>query len=127
MNPSPPLGIWLLALLSICLSAGAQLLMKIGMSELGGSTAGQPLVRAALSAVFQPRVFMGLACYGLSAALWLVVLSRMPLSLAYPLVSLAIVMVIAASALLLGEPLPAARILGSFLIVSGVALIGLKG
>lgn len=125
---SPPLSIWLLALVSISLSAAAQVLMKIGMSSDGvRASSGGPLIQAALTAALQPHVVAGLACYGLSAALWLAVLSRMPLSLAYPLVALAIVLVLIASSALLGETLPPLRLAGSALIVLGVILIGLRG
>lgn len=128
MSASPPLAIWLLALFSVFLSAAAQVLMKIGMSQAKFHGPGDlPLIQAALKAAFDPYVIAGLACYGVSAMVWLAVLSRMPLSLAYPLVALAIVMVMVFSAAVLGEPMPVGRIAGSVLVVCGVALIGLRG
>jgi drug/metabolite transporter (DMT)-like permease len=128
MTASPPLAIWLLALFSVSLSAAAQVLMKLGMSQAKfHGPSDLPLVQAALKTAFDPYVIAGLACYGISAMVWLAVLSRMPLSLAYPLVALAIVMVMVVSAAFLGEPMPIGRIAGSVLVVCGVALIGLKG
>jgi drug/metabolite transporter (DMT)-like permease len=126
VSAPPSLGVWALAFLSICLSAAAQLLMKVGMVSIAARGEPTTLVRTVIATAFQPQVFLGLACYGLSAALWLAVLSRMPLSLAYPLVSLAIVIVVVSSSLFLGETLSLGRIAGTVLIVAGVALVGLK-
>ncbi len=75
---------WGLALFSILLSASAQLLMKIGMS---GPTKG----------LLNPHVIAGLGCYGIGAILWLGALSKIPLSVAYPLVGLAISLVVLGS------------------------------
>lgn len=102
--------------------------MKIGMSQPKFHGPNDlPLVQAALKTAFDPYVIAGLACCGVSAVIWLAVLSRMPLSLAYPLVALVIVMVMVVSAAFLGEPMPIGRSAGSVLVVCGVALIGLKG
>lgn len=115
-------------MVSVTLGAAAQVLMKLGMSQPKFRAPGDlPLVQAVLKIALDPYVIAGLACYGISAAVWLVVLTRMPLSLAYPLVALAIVMVMVVSAAFLGEPMPIGRIAGSILVVCGVAMIGLKG
>ena len=120
-----PLGFWMLALASVGLSTLAQLLMKSGMTmpSVRSAMAGGP--GATLLAVFStPQVLAGLAAYGIGAVLWLLCLSRIPLVMAYPLVSLAIVAVILSSVFLLGESVSATGILGSVLVVAGVALIG---
>jgi multidrug transporter EmrE-like cation transporter len=110
------LGIWAVALSSISLSAFAQLLMKIGMSA-------NPAENSILAVATNPYVAGGFAAYGIGAVLWLKVLSRVELSLAYPLVSLAFVLVAVLSWLVLGERLSASRIMGIGLIVIGVALL----
>jgi multidrug transporter EmrE-like cation transporter len=118
-------GTWLLALASIGLSAVAQLLMKIGMTAVRSgavSGGGSLLVAAFLS----PHVLAGLAAYGISAILWLLVLSRLPLSLAYPLVSLGFIAVVILSALILHEPVSAIRMAAVALIVCGVLILGLS-
>ena len=120
-----PRSFWWLALVSVALSASAQLLMKVGMTlpavrgALGGGTAN-----AVMAILTTPQVLAGLAAYGVGALLWLVCLSRIPLVMAYPLVSLAIVAVIAMSVVFLGESLTPLRVAGSVLVVAGVALIG---
>lgn len=125
MRAAIPLSFWSLALFSVALSASAQFLMKVGMTlpnvknALSGNAGA-----AALAIATTPQVLAGLAAYGIGALLWLICLSRIPLMMAYPLVSLAIVAVIALSVLFLGESMSPMRFLGSALVVAGVALIG---
>jgi multidrug transporter EmrE-like cation transporter len=110
----------LLALLCVLLSAGAQLAMKNGMSAGGaGGAVGQTYSQALGSG----WVWGGLCLYGLSAVLWLWVLSRLDVGLAYPLVSLGFVVTMAAGVLWLGEPLSWQRVGGAALIVAGVMLL----
>src|SRR6185312_4726058 len=86
--------ILLLALVSISMSAVAQILFKFGMS--GGAVRaaiadGAPL--GVLRAVaLNPGVIGGLALYGLGTVLWLAVLSKAELSQAYPFVGLSFVL-----------------------------------
>lgn len=115
---------WFAALGSVALSAGAQLLMKVGMTEVRALGPATSLLAALAQVALSPLVIAGLACYGLSAGLWLIVLTKMPLSMAYPLVALAIAAVVVSSALLLGETVSPLRIGGVALIVVGVILIG---
>lgn len=120
-----PLGFWLLALTSVALSTAAQLLMKSGMSMPAVRTAMSDGAGQTLMTIFTtPQVIAGLAAYGIGAVLWLLCLSRIPLVMAYPLVSLAIVGVVISSVFLLGETVTATGIIGSLLVVAGVMLIG---
>jgi drug/metabolite transporter (DMT)-like permease len=114
---------WVFALVSIMLSALAQLSMKIGMTRIreGGATGAELARQIALS----PHVIGGLAMYGVGAVLWLAVLSRAPLSMAYPLVSLGFVFVSVLAWTVLGESLPLLRVAGIACILLGVAMVGL--
>ena len=113
--------------LSIVCSAGGQLGMKLGMQKLHDArslAAGS----AWLDPVFWPAAFWtaaGLASYVLSLAAWLVVLTRYPLSYAYPLLGLAYVLVYVGATQLpsLLEPATAVRTLGTLLIFAGAALV----
>ena len=119
-------GTWLLALIAVALSATAQLMMKIGMSALraGGAMDGgtMGIMAGIMTNIW---VFGGLAAYAASAALWLGVLSRAPLSLAYPLSALGIAAVVIASWLILREPIGSVRLAGVLLILTGVSVMGL--
>lgn len=116
------LRIWIIALASISLSAVAQLLMKIGMAKL--RLAGLNGFDLLAGAAANLHVLAGFAAYGVGAVLWLLVLSRTELSLAYPLVSAGFVLVAALSWLVLGEQLSLARLCAITLIVAGVVLMG---
>lgn len=114
--------VWPLALASIGLSAIAQLLMKMGMAEL--RTLGLGGLSLLTGAAANPLVISGFAAYGVGAVLWLLVLSRTELSVAYPLVSTGFVLVALMSWLFLGEHLSPARLGAISLIIAGVVLMG---
>jgi multidrug transporter EmrE-like cation transporter len=113
-----------LILASVSLNALAQILLKQGMLSIGrfDFAAGQmaaTLPRVALN----PFVAGGMACYALSIGLWLMVLSRVEVSAAYPFLSVGYVIAAAAGYWFFGEGLGLARILGISLICAGVALV----
>lgn len=111
-----------LALLSVGLAAGAQICLRMGAQDLGGLSVLATLAEA----LSRPLVIVGLATYALSSALWLAILSRVELSVAYPLGSLGYVVVVVMAAVT-GEVVPLNRWLGVGLIAIGVLLIGWLG
>ncbi|MBN9370217.1 EamA family transporter [Hydrogenophaga sp. YM1] len=111
----------LLALLCVLLSSAAQLAMKRGLGPGGADVAG-----TYVQAFTSPMVWLGLLLYGASAVLWLWVLSRLDVSLAYPLVSLGFVVTMLLGVLWLGEPFSWLRVAGCTLIVVGVSLLALS-
>ena len=76
-----------------------------------------------LAALSHPIVLGGLAIFGVSALLWLVALSRVKLSVAYPMISLGYVAVIFFSWLILRESVKPITIAGCLVIMFGVFLI----
>lgn len=112
---------------SVACSSCSQVLLKAAMSgeRIQASLAsGQPL-SIALTVLGSPLVIGGLALFGLSAVLWLAVLARVPLSSAYPVIAVGIVVTVVAGVMLFDEALGPAKIAGVSLIVGGVVLIGL--
>jgi drug/metabolite transporter (DMT)-like permease len=118
MHVSP----FLLALISVTLTATAQLLLKSGVMHLLGSAAGASKTAQAISVMSSPLILSGLLCFAASVVTWLAVLSRLDVSQAYPFVSLGIVLTMLGGHYLLGEPLQNTRILGGVLIVAGVLI-----
>lgn len=115
-------------LVSVLLGSTGQLLLKTGMTTAGkhSTAAGFAAVMAAIRAISSPWVFTGFLCYGLSSVLWLMILRKVPLSTAYPMISMSYVLVVLLSALILHEkPNWLTTIPGLILIVTGVTLIGL--
>lgn len=114
------LRLFLLILASVALSALAQLALKTGTAAAARSRGvGGELV----SLVQSPFVIAGLALYALGAVLWLFVLARAPLSLAYPFVGLGFIFTMLAGALVLGEQVTPVRIAGTLLIAAGCGLV----
>jgi len=68
-------------------------------------------------------IFVGLGLYGAGALLWLFVLGRAPLSLAYPFVGIGFILTMLAGALYLNEGVSAARVAGTLMIAVGCVLV----
>jgi len=114
-------------LLSVVLAAVAQLTLKYGMNQVTHNGA-QPLVlgspaQTATRIASVPMVWFGLVIFGLSAIVWLIVLSRASLSFAYPFASLTYVIIVLFDRFVLGQDIPSIRYLGVALIVAGIVLI----
>jgi drug/metabolite transporter (DMT)-like permease len=121
----------LVILLSVGLAATAQLTLKYGVDRVkkegpNGVTTGIQLsepVASAIRVAKEPVIWAGLALFGLSAAVWIVVLSRTPLSFAYPFAALTYVIILLFDRFFLKVAQPGLRWAGVFLIVSGIVLI----
>lgn len=117
-----------LALLCVILASAAQLSLKLGVSVLPLLQAeGLMAMRQAEAVSTTLWLVVGLACYGLSLLLWIRVLMRLPLSVAYPLLSISYVLVylVATSWPAWGETGTPARSAGVGLIILGVVLVSL--
>lgn len=110
---------YLLLLLSMTLAITGQFFFKSGLSGSSLSPNAQSIIKT----IFTPQVFMGFAMYGISSIVWLFVLQKLPLSVAYPALALTYVIVVFASAFILHEPLTVNKVVGSFIIVMGVILM----
>lgn len=116
---------YLLILVSVSLSAIAQTLFRIGMTRADVAHAlREPAGFAAVAraVVLSPYIWAGLFAYGLGTLLWLLVLSRIPVSLAYPFVALGIILTTLSGMLLLGEQVSRLSIMGIGLIAVGIVL-----
>ena len=111
-----------LVLGAVVLGVLGQFLMKNGMNQVG---AIDRFGLAALVHMFSnPFVILGFASYGISSISYLVALSKLDLSVAYPMVGIGYVLVMLVSWLFLREPVSPLRWLGALLIFAGVWLVG---
>jgi drug/metabolite transporter (DMT)-like permease len=111
-----------LILASVGLSAVAQMFLKMGVGAARATPDGS--VAATLSAyAFSPYVVLGLGLYGLGAVMWLFVLSRLPLTAAYPFVGLGFIATMIIGVTALGEAVTPMRIFGTLLIATGCVLV----
>jgi multidrug transporter EmrE-like cation transporter len=118
MNPR----LFLLILASVSLSALAQLALKLGTSAArGAESAG--VGRQISGLVHSPLVLVGLGLYGVGAILWLFVLSRAPLSLAYPFVGMGFILTMVAGAMYLNEDISQMRVFGTLMIAIGCVMV----
>ena len=115
-----------LILFSVTLAAIAQLALKHGMNLVNDELAPQtfslngPSLRVVVG---QPFVWGGLFLFGLSALVWLVVLSRASLSFAYPFAALTYVLILLFDRFVLHDQVPLLRWGGVALIIGGILLI----
>lgn len=99
----------------------SQLLFKQGMLILGGINFSLSNILSLIASTLKnPFLLSGLVFYGISFLLWLLVLSKMKLSIAYPITSLNFVLAIIASYFLFGERISPIQFIGIFLIIIGV-------
>ncbi len=120
-----PIGVLGLILVSVSMSAVAQVLFKFGMSSAAVRAAiakGQG-VDVLLAVGLSPGVLGGLALYGLGTVLWLAVLSRTEVSQAYPFVGLGFVFTALIGYWFFGDALGPARLGGIALVMAGIALV----
>lgn len=111
-------------LIGIALNATAQLMLKTGMDKIGHfEFAMKNIWPIALQVALNPYIVIGLACYGISVVVWLIGLSRVDVSVAYPLLSLGYVFITFAAYFILHENVSALRIVGVAVILVGIFLV----
>jgi drug/metabolite transporter (DMT)-like permease len=109
--------------IAVCLAAVGQILQKSGTMQLGPHPPALTVVRSMVSNL---RVFAGFACYAISSLFYLVALSRLPLSFAYPAISLSYVIVTFLAWRVLGEHVSAMRVTGLAIIMAGVVVMAMS-
>jgi multidrug transporter EmrE-like cation transporter len=115
---------FLLILTGVLLNAAAQLLLKAGTTRIGSfefSVANMLPIGTQLA--LQPHILGGLACYVVSVVIWIMALSRVEVSIAYPMLSIGYIVNAVAAYYLFGESLGAQKLLGIGFIVIGVWLV----
>jgi len=114
--------IYAMILFSVIVAAVAQITLKHGMTQVGVLDLRHPIEdgRRALSNVY---VWAGLLIFVLSAAMWIVVLSKTSLSFAYPFVSITYVVILLFDGWVLHEGVPGLRWVGVALIIAGILVV----
>jgi multidrug transporter EmrE-like cation transporter len=116
---------WVLIFTGVGLNAAAQLALKVATRPLAAYAQfdGATLMASIFVLTRSGSFWVGMFCYGASLCVWLAALSRAPVSIAYPMLSVGYVIVAFASMLWLGETLSPAKMLGIALICMGVVLV----
>ena len=113
-----------LLLAGVLLNACAQLLLKAGTNRVGQfDFTWQNVVPVGTQLALNPPIVAGLACYVVSVGVWILGLSRVPVSVAYPMLSMGYIVNAFAAYFLFGEALGMQKLLGIGFIVIGVFLV----
>lgn len=106
---------YLLLFGNILLLVSGQIMFKLGLMKSGGLVWSKLLV--------SPLIIGGIALYGLATILWFAVLTRLPLSVAYPLQALAYVLALVPAYFLFHESITTTKVAGIIVILIGVYLL----
>ena len=113
-----------LILAGVLLNAAAQLLLKAGTNAVGHFEFHiDNLIPVGMKIAFQPYIMTGMACYAVSLVVWIMALSRVPVSIAYPMLSIGYVINAFIAHFWFGEALAAQKLLGIGFIVIGVFIV----
>ena len=113
-----------LILAGVLLNAAAQLLLKAGTTVVGHFEFHlDNAIPVGLKLAFQPYIMGGMACYAISLVVWIMALSRVPVSIAYPMLSIGYVINAFVAHYWFGEALVSQKLLGIGFIVVGVWLV----
>jgi multidrug transporter EmrE-like cation transporter len=113
-----------LILTGVLLNAVAQLLLKAGTNVVGHFEFNlDNLVPVGLKIALEPYILGGMACYAVSLVVWIMALSRVPVSVAYPMLSIGYVVNAVVAYFWFGEALASQKLLGIGFIVIGVWLV----
>lgn len=113
-----------LILTGVLLNAAAQLLLKAGTNAVGRFAFTLPnALPVATRFAFEPHIAGGIACYVASLVVWIMALSRVEVSVAYPMLSIGYVVNALAAWYLFGEAVTPLRLAGIAIIILGVFMV----
>jgi multidrug transporter EmrE-like cation transporter len=113
-----------LILTGVLLNAAAQLLLKAGTNAVGHfEFHANNVLPVGMKLAFEPHILGGMACYVISLVVWIMALSRVPVSIAYPMLSIGYVANAVVAYFWLGEAVTPMRMLGIGIIVLGVYVV----
>lgn len=112
-------------LAAVTLSACAQLALKIGVSNITSyETIPIGLIETTVAYFLSPMIWLGFVVYAISMGIWLWVLSKVDLSIAYPFVGVSFIVTLFFGVFLLKEDITLMRVIGILFIVIGCIFIG---
>ncbi len=113
-----------LILTGVLLNAAAQLLLKAGTNAVGHFAFDRGnILPVGWQLATEPHILSGMVCYGLSLVVWIMALSRVEVSIAYPMLSIGYVINAIAAWYLFGESVTLMRLMGIGIIVIGVYVV----
>jgi len=112
----------IIVFIAVFLSAVGQIFLKIAANIIGPISLKSSILEL-LSLSMNIYLLLGLVSYFISTIIWIVALSRVSLSIAYPMTSLGYVFVALAAWFLFNEPLSSIKLLALGIIIFGIILL----
>ena len=115
---------FILIFTGVMLNAAAQILMKAGTNAVGHfEFSMENILPIGMKLATEWHIATALFCYAFSVVVWILALSRVPVSIAFPMLSMAYVVNAVAAWYLLGEPFNPTKLVGMGVIILGVIII----
>lgn len=115
---------WSLIFAGVLLNAAAQLLLKAGTNAVGQFAFSKAnIIPVGWQLATEPHIFAGMVCYAISLVVWIMALSRVEVSVAYPMLSVGYVVNALAAWYFFGEAVSLARLAGIGVIIIGVYIV----
>lgn len=113
-----------LIVLGVLLNAFAQLFLKKGMLLIGNVAVSLAAIMELIpKAALNIYIWGGMACYAISILVWLVVLSKVEVSYAYPFLSIGYIVTAFIGYFFLGESMGMSKIIGILTICVGIVIM----
>lgn len=117
----PTVLTYVLLIISIFFSSAAQIFQKLASEDMKSHTG------STIQLLFKPNILLSIFFLGTGLLLWLMVLGKLELSIAYPMLSMGYVLVMVAARVIFKEHIPVRRWVGAFIIIVGITLlVGVK-
>jgi len=117
-------GAFALIMTGVLLNAIAQLALKASVSDTGVINLDlQSLLSSAGTLVSNLWLWVGLICYAISVVVWILALSRVDVSIAYPMLSIGYILNAVAASHLFNEPMGVGKVIGIGVIILGVYIL----
>lgn len=114
---------YVIVLSGVLVNVVAQLLLKAGTQQLTIDFTSGKAVQTLLAIFFQPHILAGLTCYFISSIIWIAALSKLEVSIAYPMLSIGYVITTGMAWFLFGEAITTSKVVGTALILLGVIVL----
>lgn len=113
---------WILLLLTIVLTAVANILLKYAAINR------QPEAKGIVATLWEffttPSLIVGISCLGLAVIAYAIALRTINLNIAYPIMTTSVVVLVAAfSTVFFGEPITLVKAVGTVIVIAGVILL----
>jgi drug/metabolite transporter (DMT)-like permease len=110
-------------LLYIAFTLLSQLIMRWRVGGVGTLAPGADRIGFVTGLLMMPWVWVAFACTFLAGIMWMLTLSRLDLTYAFPFTGITFLIILLAGAFVFGEPVSIGRIAGTLLVVAGLVVV----